>query len=94
MTISSNTNELQEGHEEWGQFYGRITRAELSRRKVMRAGTALALLGTGGMAALLEACGGAPASKPAATSGAGSTGAATWAAQTEGVTGDWDSLSP
>jgi ABC-type transport system substrate-binding protein len=80
---SPGLNELRDGAHEWRAFYRRIARRAAARRTVLRAGTLLALAGSGSLSAVLAACSGDDKSN---TSGAGGTSGST----TQGVTGDWD----
>src|SRR4051812_4844366 len=81
MPPTSNPRELKQGRAEWKRYYDRVLNAELSRRTIMRGSTALALLSSGGLAALLDACGGN--NNKGASQGGRST--------PTGSTGSWDS---
>jgi peptide/nickel transport system substrate-binding protein len=78
-------NELRDGAREWRKFYKRAASQVAGRRTVMRAGTALAIAGSGGLSAFLAACSGdskkdAGGSAPSGTSVGGGAS----------ITGDWD----
>ena len=84
--------ELAEAHEEWNGYYANAKTKRLSRRRVLRASTALGLLSAGGMSALI----GCSSSDEEATAVAGGGTPATSAGGSGGsvasapVTGPWD----
>ena len=92
MGSSPGNSELKEGAREWSAFYQKIFRKQLSRRKVIKLGSLVSMLGlSGAVQALIAACGGEEAAAPATTgtpSGGTTTGTAVPSA---GITGDWDS---
>jgi peptide/nickel transport system substrate-binding protein len=83
MMRSPGLNELRDGARAWQRFYRGIARKTSARRTVLRAGTLLALAGSGSLNAFLAACSGDDKNDG---SGAGSTATA----GTQGITGDWD----
>ncbi|MGE0542532.1 MAG: ABC transporter substrate-binding protein [Dehalococcoidia bacterium] len=83
---SPGLNELRDGARAWQGFYRGMARKASARRTVLRAGTLLALAGSGSLNAFLAACSG---DEP--TGGAASTAGGTSVSGGSGITGDWDS---